>query len=198
MGTRGLMAFAHNGEVKAMYNHWDSYPSGLGEVMQKWMLAQDGDFSVAIERFERLQAVQEDSEPTEDQKLALLRYLNLEVGNRTDGDWYNLLRDTQGNPTEALEAGFFVDYFKFGEDSLFCEFAYVVDLDREVLEVYKGWQTTAHDAGRWAQGPSRTLDYGSRNTYYPIKLIETYSLADLQDSDLMEQLEKGLDSDEDE
>jgi hypothetical protein len=193
------MAFAHNGEIKAMYNHWDSYPTGLGDVMVKWMLAQDGDFSKAIEQFDRLTAVEEDSEPTEDQKLALVRYLDLGVGNKTDGDWYNLLRDTQGNPVGALEAGFFVDYFKFGEDSLFCEYAYVVDLDRKVLEVYKGFQNKPHGSGRWAQGASRTLDYGSRDTYYPIQLIREYGLEELQEyPGIMEALETQLESDEDE
>lgn len=180
-----------------MYNHWDSYPTGLGDVMVKWMLAQDGDFTDAIEKFDRLTAVDENAEPTEDQKLALVRYLDLSVGNRTDGDWYNLLRDTQGNPSGALEAGFFVDYFKFGEDSLFCEFAYVVDLDDKVLEVYKGFQTEPHDAGRWAGGQSRTVDFGSRDTYHPIKLITEYPLAALiENPDAMETLEKKLDAEE--
>jgi hypothetical protein len=192
------MAFAHNGEIKAMYNHWDSYPTGLGEVMVKWMLAQDGDFSDAIEKFDRLTAVDENAEPTEDQKLALVRYLNLSVGSRTDSDWYNLLRDTQGNPVGALEAGFFADYFKFGEDSLFCEYGYVVDLDRKVLEVYKGFQTAPHEEGRWAGGASRTVDFGSRDTYHPIKLIEEFTLPDLiQNPDVMEILEAKLDSEED-
>lgn len=199
MGTRGIMAFAHNGEVKAMYNHFDSYPSGLGDVLVKWMLAQDGDFSTAIEQFERLVAVEENSEPTEDQKLALVRYLDLSVGNKTDGDWYNLLRETQGDPTEALKAGFFVDYFKFGYDSLWCEYGYVVDLDRKVLEVYKGFQNEPHSDGRWAGGPSRTLDFGSRDTYDPIKLITEYTLATLTENpNAMETLEEKLDAEDDE
>ena len=30
MGTRGLYGFRKNGKDKVTYNHWDSYPEGLG------------------------------------------------------------------------------------------------------------------------------------------------------------------------
>lgn len=197
MGTRGLMAFAHNGEVKAMYNHWDSYPTGLGEAMVKWTLNQHGDFSGAIELFDRLEAVDESEAPTEDQKLALLRYMNLNVSTQSSDDWYSLLRETQGDPTEALKAGFFVDFFDFGKDSLFCEFAYVADLDRKVLEVYKGFVNEPHAEGRWAQGldAEPTLIGASRDKYFPIRLLTTYPFADLT-TDTMEALETKLDEED--
>ena len=31
MGTRGLYGFRKNGKDKITYNHWDSYPEGLGQ-----------------------------------------------------------------------------------------------------------------------------------------------------------------------
>ena len=31
MGTRGAFGFLVDGETKVTYNHWDSYPSGLGQ-----------------------------------------------------------------------------------------------------------------------------------------------------------------------
>src|ERR1700722_4378887 len=30
MGTRGFVVYRHRGRYFARYNHWDSYPSGLG------------------------------------------------------------------------------------------------------------------------------------------------------------------------
>ena len=30
MGTRGMNGFISQGETKAAYNHFDSYPTGLG------------------------------------------------------------------------------------------------------------------------------------------------------------------------
>lgn len=196
MGTRGLMAFAHDGKLKAMYNHWDSYPSALGTAMLNWIVAQNGDFTVAIEQFDRLEAIDEDVPPTEDQKLALLRYLNLNVASRSSDDWYSLLRETQGNPTEALKAGYFVDSSAFGGDSLFCEWAYVVDLDRKVLEVYKGFVTAPHSTGRWADADPRPLSYAD-TVYYPIELIRIYTAEDLAaHPDMLTKLEEFLDAEE--
>jgi hypothetical protein len=194
MGTRGLMAFTHNGEVKAMYNHFDSYPSGLGVDMVKWILDQRGDFSEAIEQFERLTAVDEDVAPTTDQKLALLRYLNLNVASQTSDDWYSLLRETQGNPVEALKAGFFVDYFKFGFDSLFCEWTYVVDLDRQVLDVYKGFANESDGKGLWGVVDEPYVAYNGTK-YMGVQLLTSYAFADLT-KETMTELETKLDEED--
>lgn len=192
MGTRGLMGFAHNGQLKAMYNHWDSYPSGLGINMLRWMNEQRGDFTKAIEQFDRLVAIDEDVPPTEDQKLALLRYLNLDVASKSSDDWYNLLRETQGDPEEALRAGFYVDASGFGGDSLFCEWGYVVDLDRKVLEVYKGFVNAPHTTGRWATEEPHILSY-TDTVYYPIELIREYTAEELAaDPDTLSKLEDFL------
>jgi hypothetical protein len=192
MGTRGLMAFTHNGEVKAMYNHFDSYPTGLGTDMVNWILGRQGDFSEAIEQFERLAAIDEDVVPTTDQKLALLRYLNLNVATQTSDDWYSLLRETQGNPVETLKAGFFVDYFKFGFDSLFCEWAYVVDLDNQVLDVYKGFANTSNGKGLWGSVDKPSTPYEGADEYFGVQLLTSYAFADLT-KETMTELEAKLD-----
>ena len=188
MGTRGLMAFAHDGKVKAMYNHFDSYPSGLGQDIVDWILKLDEQgFAEAIEQSDRLEAVDEEVPPTEDQQLALLKYFDPGVATRSSNDWYSLLRHAQGNPTEALKAGFFVDYNHFACDSLFCEWGYVVDLDRRVLEVYVGFQHGPHNLGRWASSE------GS-DGYYPIKLIREFTLEELrEDPEAMNKLEENDD-----
>lgn len=168
------MSFAHSGKVKAMYNHFDSYPSGLGQEIVDWMLnLDDQGFAEAVEQFDRLEAVDEEVPPTEDQQLALLKYFDPRVSTQSSNDWYSLLRHAQGNPAETLKAGFFVDYNDFAYDSLFCEWGYVVDLDRRVLEVYVGFQYGPHNLGRWASAK------GS-DGYYPIKLIREFTLEELQ------------------
>lgn len=176
MGTRGIMAFAHRGTVKAMYNHFDSYPSGLGKDIADWIRELPEDLSEEIALFDRLEAVNEDVSPTEDQKLALLRYFNPRVSTQSDNDWYSLLRESQGDPAAALSAGFYVDGYEFGYDSLFCEWAYVVDLDRKVVEVYKGFQKSAPTRGWWAG--ERDPD---RSGYYAVDLIEEVSFTVLRD-----------------
>ena len=37
MGTRGVFGFHKNGVDKITYNHYDSYPTGLGEEVVKFL-----------------------------------------------------------------------------------------------------------------------------------------------------------------
>jgi hypothetical protein len=37
MGTRGLLGFIIKGKKNGTYNHYDSYPTGLGNNIIKWL-----------------------------------------------------------------------------------------------------------------------------------------------------------------
>lgn len=37
MGTRGIMGFVVDGQEKLTYNHYDSYPDGLGLDVLRWL-----------------------------------------------------------------------------------------------------------------------------------------------------------------
>jgi hypothetical protein len=39
MGTRGILGFITKGVRKGTFNHFDSYPSGLGDAIIKFILA---------------------------------------------------------------------------------------------------------------------------------------------------------------
>jgi len=175
MGTRGLMAFTSGGELKGAYNHWDSYPSGLGAVIAKWLI--NTDLAEARTKFEALEVVSEDAEPTPEQVVRLLQYANLNVSTQSPGEWYVLLRETQGDPQATLDSGFIFDSLDFAADSLFCEWGYVVDLDTGALEVYKGFQTEPHTDGRFAG-----LETEAGEKYGPIRLVRTFNLQELQES----------------
>lgn len=168
MGTRGLMAFAHDGQIKGTYNHYDSYPSGLGRDVVTW--ARNADFTEAIAKFARLQAINEDEKPTDEQRAQLAEYTNTNVS--TGDDWYATLREAQGDPGKTLDAGFYSEYTEFALDSLFCEWAYVVDLDNRTVEIYRGFQKTPPKNGRWVG--QRQEDHRG---YYPVELVAVYDVA---------------------
>lgn len=130
MGTRGLMAFTLDKNTKAMYNHFDSYPSGLGRDIAKWL--GDMDLEEAKEKFLKLTKVDPDTAPTEGQKMLLMAYADLGVSSGSLDDWYVLLRETQGDPQKTLDAQFYMD----GNDISGQEWGYNIDLTNEVLEVY--------------------------------------------------------------
>jgi hypothetical protein len=39
MGTRGIIGFIQKGVYRGAYNHFDSYPRGLGDAIIKFILA---------------------------------------------------------------------------------------------------------------------------------------------------------------
>ena len=58
-------------------------------------------------------------------------------------DWYCLLRHAQGD-LNVYKNGlrYMIDNHDFIKDSLFCEYAYIINLDTKRLEFYVGFQKT--------------------------------------------------------
>jgi hypothetical protein len=173
MSTRGVMGIRHNGVDKLMYNHSDSYPTGLGaelvEALSPFVNDASGlDYLRA--KAAALKMVQENSKPTKAQQKELSGIAHLGVGSQSLDDWYCLLRQAQGDLLLTLEIGYGVDSSEFVKDSLFCEWAYIVNLDERTFEVYQGFQEKKHNKGRFA---------GKQDTdskYYPVALKASYPL----------------------
>lgn len=78
----------------------------------------------------------------------------------------------------------------FAADSLFCEYAYVVDLDQRTFEVYKGYNQHP------VEPEERFANMEGKDEYYPVKHLTTFSLDALPtNEEFLEITEK---SDEDE
>ena len=175
MSTRGAVGFRVDSVDRIAYNHFDSYPEGLGfDLLQ--FLRGVGDWNELSAKVRALRVVTKDEAPSEADRQNLRRFADLSVGNKSLGDWYCLLRDTQGNLAKILEAGVLIDGSAFLQDSLFCEWAYVVNLDAMTLECYRGFQTAPHLLGRYATRCGR-------NGYYPCALATQFSLHALPSDD---------------
>lgn len=173
MSTRGLCGVVIDGEVKATYNHFDSYPSALGADIVSQIPRLDAD------KWRTVQLVSEDVPPTKTQQVRLAKNANTGVSIGDTSEWYVLLRDAQGNLVDYQEIGFMIDGSNFAQDSLFCEWAYLVNFDDNVLEIYKGFNK-GNVIGRF-EGP------GSWNgEYSAISLIATFPLDDLPDMNQFE------------
>lgn len=174
MSTRGVMGFRADGKDYLTYNHSDSSPSCLGVEMAAFARSIAKAVETAKQQVSQLMLVTEEVKPTAVQieKLSKDGKVNLNVSTQQETDWYCLLRGTQGDPQAILECGIMLDNHDFVRDSLFCEWGYVVNLDEETLEVYRGFQEKPHAKGRFAKLLPRPS-----STYYPIALVKTFKLA---------------------
>ena len=171
MGTRGAYGFFINGETRVSYNHYDSYPSTLGEAVLAFVRSMD--LQETRKKAAALRRVKEDSAVTKAdiQLCTRLDLVDTSVGDTQKGrpDWYQLLRKGQGKLDKMLAVGVYIESRDFLDDSLFCEWAYVVNLDSRELEVYRGFQKEAHQEGRYAGAKAEGCDY------YSVALIKTFS-----------------------
>lgn len=176
MGTRGFIGFVAGGVEKIGYNHSDSYPDGLGLTVLAWLRNVDG--GAAADAAARLKVVAHDDEPSDEDIERLKAYADFGVGGHSERPtWYQLLRETQGQPELVLEAGAIEDASQFPMDSLFAEWGYLVDFDTNAFEVYRGFQRAAHELGRFAsRGTGRAA---AIDTYYPVALVASWPLDSL-------------------
>lgn len=203
MGTRGAFGFRSDGINRLTYNHFDSYPDYLGVQMCAAVVAVRGDLDSARANVAAIELVpefveEEENTPTPEQlqrvQDAAARIedaigedpviTDLRVSRQTTDDWYCVLRGMHGQPLYWLLHGFpfMIDSNQFVRDSLFCEWGWLINLDDQTLEIYKGFQRSEHSEGRFAElGP---LDCEHRTEpYYPIALIAVVPFADIPESE---------------
>lgn len=198
MGTRGFAGFFIAGQAKVSYNHFDSYPSGLGVQILAWAREIDAKNHWGMVRHAAadLTLVKDDDQPP----LEAIEALKDLYGDPTVGSqgvantvihtWYQLLRGAQGDLSAALNTGYMTDAGDFPLDGLFCEWGYLINLDGDgSFEVYAGFSTADHDLGVWGKsGPARPADwtpdkpsYAGASTYYPVKRVASWPLFNLPD-----------------
>lgn len=181
MGTRHLITVVKDGGYKvAQYGQWDGYLGGQGcmicEFLQERM---DLDrFKVALD------------------KCRFLTQSEIDELNKTD--WHSthgyLSRDTGANILDVIQDNdgvCLVDQLNFAGDSLFCEWAYVVDMDNEILEIYEGFnKKPLSDCERFFG--FKTED----NDYEPVKLVAKYAFKDATVDNILKLSEELSEDDE--
>lgn len=150
MSTRGAYGFYKDGKAKVGYNHSDSYISGLGVAMARYIRRN---FKKLNAHCDALTLVQADEEVTDTKVLRARHRAN---GTKDPVTWYDALRNAMGDIPALVKLGHITDDEDFLRDSLFCEFAYIINLDTGMLEVYQGFQKDPKKVkGRYAfSGPS--------------------------------------------
>lgn len=176
MGTRGSIGW-HLGDIDPdvlLYNHFDSYPEGVGVDVLGHARRAAKDFGAVCEAVAGLTVVDETGEPTPEQVEDLFSKGVSPQNVSTGANWYAWLRGAQGNLDAYLQLGYAPVNNSFVYDSLFCEWAYVVNLAEKKLEVYRGFQK-APGNGRYGTPPNGPEAQG----YYGVSLLITFPFSDL-------------------
>ncbi len=176
MGTRGAWGFRQNKTDKVTYNHWDSYPKGLGLDFFRALkeAAIDAIHSVAT----KLRVVKGDDVPSKEdlKKYKHLHDREVGSGHEVEGgvSWYQLIRGAQGEISDYVNGKVDVieDGASFLLDSLFCEWAYILNLDTGMLEVYKGFNSDRNAPGRYA-----SLQRERGGEYVGVSLLLSFRLS---------------------
>lgn len=192
MGTRNLQIVVQDGQVKvANYTQFDGYPGGQGLTALAF-LRDSMKIEVFKQKVEQCSWMDQASykaawvtcgaDPDSDMVgmdvadkfKANYLWLSRECG----ADIYNLIQAS----TNGLKVQNGVD---FAADSLMCEWAYVVDLDKNTFEVYKGFnQTPLTPKDRfYFLSEKAHVERRGNNQYYPVKIVKSYSLLELPSDD---------------
>jgi len=184
MGTRGAYGFRVGGTDKVTYNHFDSYPDSLGVAILSFLRDVGNDELRDIA--ERIELVDETTPPTRRQINMCQKAgtVNLGVSGQSTKDWYCLLRNAQGDlgiyrrdENGMAPLPFMIDSHQFLIDSLFCEWAYIINLDTGMLEIYRGFNKNRDAKGRFCKRVGRYAScqcddqYYRDNHYYGVQLI---------------------------
>lgn len=188
MSTRGLIGFRYNDIDKLTYNHADSHPDTLGFRVLKELHAVE-DWDVVRKRIESLHGIPETRKLDEHSSMAeteIRRHFpNLEYRGEPR-NFYDLYQPLQGSLKPYLDGKlmFMPDASDFIHNSLFCEWAYVANLDNNEFEVWKGLQNKPDpdsrygtEADRMGYYPcSKQIGYDLDNLPDPVRFMADYKL----------------------
>lgn len=187
MGTRNLtMVINQKGETKvAQYGQWDGYPEGQGVTCLEFLTNCDLDlFKKQLDKLEFF--TDEEIEKLDENFDLVLQerpYLTRDLGAKIlraihEGVWTTENHYTGVKTTKEFTVDKLVDNSDFAADSLFCEWAYVIDLQKETFEVYKGWnKDLINENERFSSLEPQEKANGG--IYHPIRLEKEFKLSEL-------------------
>lgn len=180
MGTRHLICVVKDNEYKvAQYGQWDGYPEGQGIDILNF-LKEDMNRDLFLNKLNNVSYIS-DEEWTK-------RWIAFGVDLDDSGGWVTndisdkfykkypeFSRDTGSdilsiiqNSNRDLKLRNSID---FAGDSLFCEWSYVIDFDKNIFEVYKGFNKNLLTENERFFGFKQ-----SKEEYYPVKLMVSFDI----------------------
>lgn len=199
MGTRHLIAVQIDGQYKvAQYGQFDGYLTGQGTDVLNF-LRDKMDIDLFKEKLRQCSWITDEeysdawvdcgAEPNSD-------FVNVEVSQRFYEKYPWLHRSSSAEVLSLIqdsENGLkLANSINFAGGSLFCEWAYVIDFDKNTFEIYKGFNKnplSESDRFYFLKVDDDALDYNQ------VKLVREYSFDELPTPDDLVELDKEIQND---
>jgi len=184
MGTRGSVGFIQQEKPALSYNHFDSYPDGLGSDVLGFIfkINLENGWELFKERAAKLKNIEEKLITDTLIMEKYEKYSNLGVSEQKLSDPYCLFREIQGyewmNEVYKGELEHYPLNNDFIKSSLFCEYAYIINLDTMKLEFYDGYQKKQQIGNKFGE---ETNEDG----YYPCRLVCVFDLLNINNTEVV-------------
>jgi len=170
--TAGAYGFASNTKIKLTYNHFDSFPEGLGREIVAFIrkVEEDQAWTALRVMVDNLTMVDENAKMNEDEAR---KYFPRKKSFPKLPTWYEAIHNYQnGKILPAIMSGevsHMTDALNLPKNSMFCHFVYIIDLNNMTFDVYIGQQKKGDDNSYFGKDKN---DEG----YYPCKFVATWNL----------------------
>lgn len=154
MGTRNLIIVYLDGVARvAQYCQWDGYPEGQGRKVLEFLYQVDlQDFAAAVGNC-RFISDEELNDCWKKCGADDSEFVNMAVSEIFKAEYPHLHRDTGAGVLDIIQARGGCELrnnLDFIKNGLFCEWAWVIDLDANLFEAYEGC-FTGEPVGRFAE-----------------------------------------------
>lgn len=148
MGTRNLTVVKANDEIKvAQYCQWDGYPEGQGvDILASLRALNLENLKNCVMKCKYITPSEFNEKWVACGAEPNSEVVSMEVSKRFREKYPELHRDTGAKVIEIIakhpEGIALNNDLAFANDDVFCEWVYVIDLDRMVLETYDSYHST--------------------------------------------------------
>jgi hypothetical protein len=189
MGTRHLVVvYDSQGTLRvAQYGQWDGYPDGQGvkvlAAAKDKTLEERARGATVISQEQLMEYWHKAGAPKD------AEFVTMEVFGKFKEMFPGLHRDTGAEVLDLLPCEVQHD-LEFGASGLFCEWAYVIDYARNVLEVYRGFHRLENGEPKGIFAHMTPKEEG----YTPVTCVASWPLDDLPEENVF--LNRFLEEDE--
>lgn len=145
MGTRHYIGVISDKETKvAQYGQWDGYPEGQGATVLNFL--REANLETFKSKLNNCRFIEDRNEIRQmyvsvgDDPNNNFGFISHEIAEKFNEKWPSLSRDTGGKILELIYNSetevLLQNSENFLDDSVFCEFAYVIDLDKNTLTCF--------------------------------------------------------------